>query len=484
MLTTGDSRTTRLFLLLGILAVFLLVPLRIMAYGYMPPDDAMRHTAFAVVNRLWGDVILLDPHFPAWMDTHPGWHAFLRAVHGATQWDQDTLVSLSVALALWTFTMGGAVASGNLPAWFLACALMSVLEPALFGKLALGRPLFFSMTAVMVLLFLWTRRTALRLPLQIAVVGLVLSVNIAMHPSSWYLWAIAIPPLAVCRQWRAIGAFLAGWALALVVTGLVNGWTNGLLLHIDFLRVSFLQGGTVGPNLVSELQPSAAPVQGLLAMAVVLLLRRSAGREQREEWLTVDLAFVVTTWVLGLYVSRFWIEWGLPAMAVWFTRQIGDGEGFGFAGMHRRPVPPVLVGVAAATFYLGLTADVGGRYTNTLRNALLITPIDELSAELPEDGGVLYTTEMAYFYGIFHRLPNLKFRYVTGMEPGLMPAEDLKVMRAIQSSGLVRDYKPWFDKMRPVDRVIVRGSTAPQWPEMEFKPFYGSWIGHKVRPKT
>ena len=68
MQTIDEERLTRLVLLLVILAVFLLVPLRIIAYGYMPPDDALRHSAFAVANRAWGDVMLLDPRFPAWMD--------------------------------------------------------------------------------------------------------------------------------------------------------------------------------------------------------------------------------------------------------------------------------------------------------------------------------------------------------------------------------------------------------------------------------
>ena len=96
---TDAEPQMRSALLLLILAVFLLLPLRIIAYGYMPPDDALRHAAFAVVDRQWGDVILLDPRFPAWMDLHPSWHAFLRALHAWTGWDQARLVSVSVVLA-------------------------------------------------------------------------------------------------------------------------------------------------------------------------------------------------------------------------------------------------------------------------------------------------------------------------------------------------------------------------------------------------
>jgi hypothetical protein len=73
------------------------------------------------------------------MDPHAGWHATLRAIHEATGWEQGRLVSCAVVLAFWVFAFSGAVASGNPPAWFLACALMSALEPILLGKLYLGR---------------------------------------------------------------------------------------------------------------------------------------------------------------------------------------------------------------------------------------------------------------------------------------------------------------------------------------------------------
>ena len=480
MQVTSDARTTRLALLLLILGVFLVVPLRIIGLGFMPPDDALRHTAFAVVDRAWGDVILLDPRFPAWMDPHAGWHELLRAVHRVTQWDQGALVTFSVVLALWAFTFGGLIMSGNPPAWLSACAIMAMVEPALFFKLALGRPLFASVTAVMVLLFLWTRRQPLRLSHEIAIVGLVLSVSLYIHPSSWYLWGIAVPPLVVCRRWRALGALAAGWGVALLVTCLLNGWYNAIVLPLEILQVALLQGGTTAQNLVPELQPSGAPVMGLMGMVLVLLARKAAGHDLQAEWRAPDLAFVVTAWVMGLYVSRFWFEWGLPAMAVWYTRQIGEEMGFGFAGLHRRVVPPVLVGVAAATFYLAQTADLGGRYTSMLRNPLFITPVEELAADLPEPGGVLYAANMAPFYGIFHRLPQAPFRFSTGMEPGLMPAEDLKVLRAIEATDQTSAYTPWFDKMRGADRIVVRGATAPEWPGMEFKRFYGAWIGRKT----
>ena len=39
----------------------LLLPLGILARGYMPPDDALRHAAFAVTHRTWPQVIIGRP---------------------------------------------------------------------------------------------------------------------------------------------------------------------------------------------------------------------------------------------------------------------------------------------------------------------------------------------------------------------------------------------------------------------------------------
>jgi hypothetical protein len=235
------ERVTRSALFLLVLAVFLLIPLRIIAYGYVPPDDALRHAAFATVDRTWGDILLFDPAFPAGMDPHAGWHATLRAIHEATGWEQGRLVSCAVVLAFWVFAFSGAVASGNPPAWFLACALMSALEPILLGKLYLGRPLFFSMSAVTVLLLLWTRREPLRVYTEFGVSFLMLAIAIFMHPTSWYLWAMLVPPLVVCRKWRSLASFAAAWTLAVAAAATLNGWYNTVQLPVDILRRALLQ---------------------------------------------------------------------------------------------------------------------------------------------------------------------------------------------------------------------------------------------------
>src|SRR5215469_3644779 len=54
---------------------------KIVGYGYLPPDDALRHSAKAVSGKPWSEILVLRPGFE--MDPYPGWHAILGAVHHA-----------------------------------------------------------------------------------------------------------------------------------------------------------------------------------------------------------------------------------------------------------------------------------------------------------------------------------------------------------------------------------------------------------------
>ena len=464
------------------LAIFLLVPLRIVSYGYLPPDDALRHSAHAVDGREWNEVILLNPEFRPEMDGHPGWHRLLRFVHLETGWSPDQLVDFSIVLAFLTFTLGGLIAFGNPPAWFLACTLMSVIEPSLFHRFSLGRPIFFSMTALAVALFLWTRPRPVRWWLEAMVAFSVFTIAIVMHPSVWYLWALAFPPLIVCRRWRSVLIAAVALAMSIAAASLFNGWYNTVLVPLLNLKLALLQANTVGTNLVGELQPTGGGYLSLVVVMFFLTVKFLRGANLRTEIFQVDFCLMLMAWMMGLYVMRFWLEWGLPAMAVWMSRQIRDGLQLKMSGLPRHWETVGLFALAAGILYLGLTANTGGRYTAALRNPLLMASLEDFASELPEEGGVLYSVNMTTFFAIYHRMPHAKFKFSTAFETGIMPPEDLKVLRAIQSNGLVRDYKPWFVKMTSKDRILLNAPAKPVWPEMEFKQLYGSWIGRKIPP--
>jgi len=104
---------------------------------------------------------------------------------------------------------------------------------------------------------------------------------------------------------------------------------------------------------------------------------------------------------------------------------------------------------------------------------------DILESQLPEAGGILYFTDMSIFFAVYHRLPHAPFKYSTGFEPGIMPPEDLKVLRSLQATGALETARPWIDKMTPKDRIFILGQKRPEWPGMEFSPMGPGWMGKK-----
>src|SRR5258706_10307008 len=78
------ERLLRSALLVLCLALFLLIPAKIVSYGYLPPDDALRHSAYAVTDRGWSDIMLLNPELRPENDGQAGWNSFLPLVHKET----------------------------------------------------------------------------------------------------------------------------------------------------------------------------------------------------------------------------------------------------------------------------------------------------------------------------------------------------------------------------------------------------------------
>ena len=64
-----------------IVAVFtiLLIPLKIISYGFLPGDDALRHAAKAVSGKTWQQILVMRGDFA--IDPSPGWQKILEWVH-------------------------------------------------------------------------------------------------------------------------------------------------------------------------------------------------------------------------------------------------------------------------------------------------------------------------------------------------------------------------------------------------------------------
>jgi hypothetical protein len=92
---------------------------------------------------------------------------------------------------------------------------------------------------------------------------------------------------------------------------------------------------------------------------------------------------------------------------------------------------------------------------------------------------------MTIFYQTFFKNPNAEWRYITGFEPALMPDEDFKVFHNIMwNLGDPKAYEPWVEKMRPQDRLVIRGGrgSLPGSSQLEWEyGVSGIWIGRLPR---
>ena len=248
---------------------------------------------------------------------------------------------------------------------------------------------------------------------------------------------------------------------------------------------------TVGKHLtvrtmVSELQPSGGDILALVIFGGLLVLRSLAKLNARP--ITASPVFWLTClcWVLGFKVGRFWEDWGWPALMLLVACDVELLIETRFAVDSFKRLG-VVCGLALASF-LCLTSDLQSRWSAPLVNQYLSEAEhpDDLKGWMPEKGGILYSANMTIFYQTFFKNPNGDWKYILGYEPSLMPADDFDTYHKILwNFGDAKAYAPWVAKMKPADRLVIRGSGSqrPNIPQLEWN--YGVtdiWIGRLPRP--
>lgn len=487
-MTTRTNRESldfliKLLIIVSCYAAIFLIPMKIGGMGYLPGDDALRHAAYAADDRDWGDVIVLNPIIHGDMDSHPGWHGLLRVLHNKLGFTPHGLVYFSFCATFILFMLSGLIASRNALAWMCACLLLLAAGSSLFPRLLLGRPFAITMAALVALLFLWTS-TDLKSwswKKEFGVVSSLLFVTICAHPSVWFIWPLPFLALVICRQFRSAGILAGGTIVALIVASIVCGGYNVLVLPVVQLFQAFGSDSIVVGNLVTEFQPWPVTDTVWLFIAGLLIVRKLLGDDIKGELKKPDTWLVIIAAILGFKVGRFMIDWAIPAIAVWMCRQ------FIIIGTKLKLSQYASLGVAVLTLaalFFGLTSDIGSRYTRNRKDSLLTRPLEEIEVALPDRGGILYASDMTVFYRLYFRNPKDHYRFILAFEPGLMPPDDLKILRRIQfTDGLIDEYAAWFEKLTPKDRVVLYYPEKPEWPGMEFSKFYSMWIARKAPEK-
>jgi hypothetical protein len=458
--------------------VVLATALRVLASGYLPYDDALRHVAKAVSGRPWSEILLLGPGFD--LDSNPGWHAILGALHRFLGLGSVDLLLASVVLLFVLFSLGPILLLRWPEAWLLSLALLNVVDPGAFVRLMSGRPFIVSTAIVPVVFLLWPRLETPRWRGPFALFVACGAAACWIH-GSYYLLALPVLALLVAGRWRAgvrlAGAFAIGIALGALLTGHPLGHL-GQMLHHGWASVGMPRSTEA---LVGEFQPFEGKAAAVVAFFALLAWRQARRPDAAPPWREPVVVMAAGSWALGYVAARFWQDWSAPALVTLAALEFQDA-----LEAHEGRAARLSAGlVAAVLVFLGVGADSQQRWSSMPQRAFLSRDNPTHAPWLPGPGGVAYSADMWVFYAMFFRNPDAPWRYVLGFEPAMMPPDDYRVYREVKrSGGATESYLPWLRKMRPTDRLYVMNHSPvpPPIPGLEwFQPVLTVWAGRLPR---
>ena len=454
----------------------LLLPLGIVARGFMPSDDALRHAAFAVSHRTWPQIIVGRPE--ALFDQSPGWHALLRGLHGLFGWGPEGLVTFSIVFLLLAFLAAGLPLVRRWESWAAALAILMVRSPDVIARLVLGRP--FLLTTITILVLLGSSRARETRPwlarLHLLWLGMA-AMATACH-GSWYLLAMAPGALLLAGRWRQAARMGVILAAAVLLGATLTGHPWVLLAgNLTHLREA-LGDAASHPAVVSEFEPgrqSPLPLAVALAAGAAAAWRTRSMRLFKEPLLLLALA----TWFPGYYkVHRFYLDFSFPALVLWTAWTLDEL----LEGVRERWAVALGAAVLLAAVVL---PDSAGRWSMDGTVGGLDARIPAQAALLPDPGGIIYSNSMDFFYQTFFRNPDGDWRYVLAYEPGMMLPEDRAVLDAMYvEKDPIGTLAPWVARMTGRDRMIMNGrpDSPPPVPALRWtRAGYRRWSGRLPR---
>lgn len=475
------------FRLMVYASIFLVPAILFGRYLFTPFDDCLRHAAKVVSGKSWAEILILREGVT--LDQHPGWHAFLGALHAMTGLGKYELVIVEWALLFILVAIAVVPLFRRPEAWIAAMLIACLAFPESYVfRLTRGRPYLLSEAILLVLMLVWGRNERRTIGL-LATTTALLALATWVHGTTWYLWGMVVIAFVLSGRRQDAVRFAACW-----VTGALSGAAltgHPFVYLFEQLYLLFLSFGSspMARMLVGEFQPCSGGLLYLLALGFACLVRHAVTgvwMQEKAERFFVTLGII--GWLGGLHVSRLWTEWGLPASQLWLACMIQDI--LAAAGPRQYLARFWMTACLCAGFILSATGDLDGRWSRTLRPCRLGTCVNVRSSGipqkqaepdgwLPDSGGIVYNSQMDIFIRLFFENPTAPWRYVYGYESGLMSDENLRVLRNIQfNMGEWAAYKPWVDKMKRVDRLIVQSSVRPSIAELEWLEYRnGIWIG-------
>jgi len=446
--------------------VLILIPLKIVSYGYVPGGDLRRHVAKEFTDKPYNEIVVMRPGYT--MDNSPGWEWLLRRLHQKTGWDKDALVSFSVIALLLCFVFAPLPWLRRPEAWLAVLLAEFLARPTLLGnRLTQGRPLLLTEAILVMLLLAWSRPgsnkpSSLKVALTCAGFGLSAWVH-----GAWYLWVVPLAAFFLAGAWRAGLWLMVCWVIGTLAGAAITGRPFDLLTTAVNIARAICQEHLPAWMLVGELAPDTGDLGTLTLLAFVLLLGWWQNKLRPDLFRQPVVWLMIICWILGFRADRFWADWGLPAALVWMALQLQElAAGFFGAADLKRLVAIVLI---AAPLFLNATADYNRRYTFNLSQPFLSAQDPRLQGWFPGHDGIFYSVQMDFFYDTFYTNPNGDWRYIMAFEPALMPDEDWNIYhRIVWSREAFQAYEPWIRKMRPEDRLVIFSSAQPNLPRLEW----------------
>jgi hypothetical protein len=462
------QRRSRVILTLLFAGSLAMAVLSVVDRAYIPPDDALRHAATAVSGRSYTEVLVFDSDIPA-VDSTPGWHRVLRAALHLPGMDKYGLISFSIFLLFMAFTVTGLLLVSRPEAWAGVLLMTMAIEPTFVGRLTLGRPYLLVSTATVVFAMVWDRLVADPRDRQaILWAAGVASVATWLH-STWFL-LLAVPLAAlVTRKWRAAST------LWLCIAGGVLLGAILTLQPVQHLSYPVIHTWRTMANAsdayrVSELQPFGGAGPWVLLALLVLTARGAISELQNLSLRHPALVTAGAGWVLGFVAARFWIDIGLPAFMAALTLIVRRILASRLASGS--PERWLVSGAVALGLLLAVSANPGRRWdASPLQRVVYFTEHPEEVAEwLPGPGGIIYSADMSVFFTLFFTYPDADWKYVLGLEKGIMPREDMAILHDIAERQNWDSFRPWVEKLRPEDRLFLmaaRDGGRPDWEGVE-----------------
>jgi hypothetical protein len=454
-------------------AAIVLIGIQILAQGYLPVDDALRHAAKAVSGKPWSEILLARAGL---VDFSPGWHAFLRGIHQLFGANAHTLVWIEILVSFACISLAPLLLMRRPEAWLAAMSLGALLEPQLVVRWVIGRPLVVSIAILVFMCLAWKRLDGERTPRGPMIAASALVAAATWIHGSWYLWGIPVLACVLAGQRRVALRLTLAAVAGFVVGALLSG--NPVAFLSQNLALALNLGGGAVSAWVYEMQ--AYPFVPMLMVGVLaVVIVRKVWLDVPAKTLLRDPVFMLAALgcLLGMRSARFWMDWGMPAAVVFIAVEIAR-LWLAFAAPRGRLLG---AGVVAAVTFVLWTANVNQRWMPRHEKAFQ-TIVLTRPAALPDSGGVLYTDDRRVFYEMFYLNPTAPWRYALGFTPEIMPSEDYAVYVDRHTTGTIESLDPWAARMNRADRLLIRDPRGIQrWQQLEWQAIEGGFYSGRLK---